>query len=124
MNATAPDCLCLVTWHVGPGLAIPLRGMRGVAARRAAEAALAALLPNMAPRASLAMLEVIERDAEGRIVSRMVRTASAKTWSTPKPPKPCARCGGHGWESVMDSHCYACGREGPRSAAYHARKEA
>lgn len=57
------------------------------------------------------------RDTAGAVVDRhRLDPRALKSWrsigATDAPVAQCRRCGGHGRESVMDDHCYACGRRG------------
>lgn len=66
-----------------------------------------------------------ERDAAGDVIDRhRLDPHTLRSWrsigATDAPAAKCRRCGGFGRESVMDDHCYACGKRGG-NARKHAR---
>jgi hypothetical protein len=65
------------------------------------------------------------RDTAGAVVDRhRLDAATLRSWrgigATDAPAATCRRCGGLGRESVMDDHCYACGKRGG-NARKHSR---
>lgn len=78
-------------------------------------------------RRGWAVVRVYVRDDDGDVIDRHQHYTGRAGWRSigayDAKPAPCKRCGGHGWESVMDTHCYACGRHGARTRAWHAAQD-
>lgn len=97
-----------------------------VRAKREAEAFVAECMA-ACPAARLrpwCIVTIFVRDADGDVIDRHLHITGRPGWksigATDAPAAKCHRCGGHGRESVMDDHCYACGRRGP-NARKHSR---